>query len=63
MDFSSSTVQLHFTINHYKKDVHFTDDMERELIECAEASAALDLRMDNLRKRAQVRMSKRDADI
>ena len=48
---------------HYKKDVHFTDDMERELIECAEASAALDLRMDNLRKRAQVRMSKRDADI
>ena len=33
----------------YKKDVCFTKEMERELFECAEISAALDSRMDRLR--------------
>lgn len=34
----------------YKKDADFTDEMAKELSECAELSAALDVRMDNLRK-------------
>lgn len=34
----------------YKKNTYFTKEMEKELYECAEMSAALDLRMDNLRK-------------
>ena len=34
----------------YKKDNEFTEDMARELYDCAEMSAALDLRMDKLRK-------------
>ena len=33
----------------YKKDVCFTKEMEQELYECAEISAALDARMDRLR--------------
>lgn len=37
----------------YKKDVCFTKEMEQELFECAEISAALDLRMDTLRKSTQ----------
>lgn len=37
----------------YKKDVCFTKEMEQELFECAEISAALDLRMDRLRKSTQ----------
>jgi len=45
---------------HYKKDVRFTDDMELELLECAKNSAALDLRMDNLRKKAQGRVQEKD---
>lgn len=36
----------------YKKDFEFTEDMERELFICAEVSAALDARMDKLRKNA-----------
>ncbi len=36
---------------HYKKDVSFTEDMEQELLACAEMSAALDVRMDALRRR------------
>ena len=34
----------------YKKDIEFTEDMASELKECAELSAALDQRMDCLRK-------------
>lgn len=34
----------------YKKDIEFTEDMADELKECAELSAALDKRMDHLRK-------------
>ena len=34
----------------YKKDFSFTPEMEAELYECAEISAALDMKMDNLRK-------------
>ena len=35
----------------YKKDIDLTDEMEQELLECAQISAALDVRMDQLRKR------------
>lgn len=34
----------------YKKNVTFTEEMANELYECAQISAALDQRMDNLRK-------------
>lgn len=34
----------------YKKDFLFSDEMAKELQDCAELSAALDSRMDNLRK-------------
>lgn len=39
----------------YKKDVCFTKEMEQELFECAEISAALDVRMDSLRRNTQKR--------
>ena len=35
----------------YKKDTDFTEEMARELYECAEISANLDARMDTLHKR------------
>ena len=35
----------------YKKDTEFTEDMIKELYECAKASAELDMRMDELRKK------------
>lgn len=35
----------------YKKDTEFTEEMMKELYECANASALLDMRMDELRKR------------
>ena len=35
----------------YKKDTEFTEEMMKELYECANASALLDMRMDKLRKR------------
>lgn len=35
----------------YKKDFEFTDEMVKELSDCADISAALDLRMDKLRKK------------
>ena len=35
----------------YKKDTEFTDEMINELYECAKASAELDMRMDELRKK------------
>ena len=35
----------------YKKDTEFTEEMMNELYECANASALLDMRMDELRKR------------
>lgn len=35
----------------YKKDFEFTDDMERELLQCAELSAELDARMDAMKNR------------
>lgn len=34
----------------YKKDFEFSEKMQEELFRCAEQSAALDMRMDNLRK-------------
>lgn len=34
----------------YKKDFEFSGEMQEELYHCAEQSAALDMRMDNLRK-------------
>lgn len=34
----------------YKKDHEFTQEMAKELFQCAEVSASLDRRMDNLRK-------------
>lgn len=37
----------------YKKSVCFTEDMAKDLYECAELSAVLDTRMDNLRKALQ----------
>lgn len=37
----------------YKRDVEFTDNMANELYECAELSAVLDSRMNNLRKNLQ----------
>ena len=38
----------------YKKDFEFTDDMARELTECARIRAELDERMDALRKRIEL---------
>ncbi len=35
----------------YKKDFDFTDEMQQELYQCAEQSAALDNRMDSLRRK------------
>lgn len=35
----------------YKKDFEFTEEMVKELSDCADISAALDLRMDKLRKK------------
>lgn len=35
----------------YKKDTEFTEDMMKELYECAKVSANLDMRMDELRKK------------
>lgn len=37
----------------YKKDFEFTEDMARELYECAEMSARLDARMDALREHVE----------
>jgi len=36
---------------HYKKETAFTEDMERELLDCAHLSAELDRRMNHLRHR------------
>lgn len=41
----------------YKKDVEFTDDMANELLECAQLSTELDIRMDNLRKSVRQQIS------
>lgn len=35
----------------YKKDTEFTEEMMKELYECAQVSADLDMRMDTLRKK------------
>lgn len=37
----------------YKKDAVFTEEMAQELLECAEISSKLDIRMENLRKEVQ----------
>lgn len=42
----------------YKKDVEFTDEMAHELMECANVSAKLDERMDNLRKSVENKKQK-----
>lgn len=49
------TIAMDFwaTLEHqlrYKKDVVFTEEMAEELYKCAEMSAELDLKMENLRK-------------
>ena len=49
------TIAMDFwaTLEHqlrYKKDVEFTDEMALELLNCAQMSAELDLKMENLRK-------------
>ena len=36
----------------YKKNAHFTPEMEAELLKCAKMSADLDMRMDRLRRSA-----------
>lgn len=38
----------------YKKDFDFTEDMAKELLHCAELSAELDSRMDNLRESVNI---------
>jgi putative GTP pyrophosphokinase len=40
----------------YKKDIQDSEVISRELKECAEASAALDLRMQSLRDRIEKEM-------
>lgn len=52
------TIAMDFwaTLEHqlrYKKDFEFTEEMAKELCECAEVSSELDLRMDALRKKVQ----------
>ena len=42
----------------YKKDAEFTDEMAQELLECAEISSKLDIRMEALRKQVQGEGSK-----
>ncbi len=37
----------------YKKDIHFTEDMAEELLQCASMSAELDKRMDAIRRCVQ----------
>lgn len=37
----------------YKKDFDFTDEMIKELLDCAELSAELDARMDSLREKVE----------
>ncbi len=49
------TIAMDFwaTLEHqlrYKKDVDFTEEMAEELYKCAQMSAELDLKMENLRK-------------
>ena len=49
------TIAMDFwaTLEHqlrYKKDHEFTEEMAKEMLECAELSAVLDARMDKLRK-------------
>jgi len=38
----------------YKKDAHFTEGMQKELLHCANLSAELDEKMDALRKKVQI---------
>ena len=41
----------------YKKEVRAEDYVQRELFECAQTAAALDLRMERIQKIAEGRMS------
>lgn len=45
----------------YKKEIDFTEQMARELYECAEKSAELDLRMDELRKNVLLKSLEKEA--
>lgn len=49
----------------YKKDVVFTDEMAKELSECAEISAALDNRMECLRREvfASITYEERESEV
>lgn len=44
----------------YKQDNEFTEEMATELYACAQLSAALDLRMDKLRKSVQEHNSREE---
>ena len=45
---------------YYKKDFSFTEDMRRELVDCAELSSRLDRRMDELRRLVAENSSEKD---
>ncbi len=45
---------------YYKKDFSFTDDMRKELSDCAELSSRLDRRMDELRRLVAENSSEKD---
>ncbi len=47
----------------YKKEIDFTNEMARELFECAEKSAELDKRMDELRKNVLLKSLEKEASV
>lgn len=47
----------------YKKEIDFTNEMARELFECAEKSAELDKRMDELRKNVLLKTIEKEASV
>ena len=47
----------------YKKDTVFTPAMADELYRCAQLSAALDLRMENLRKSVQTQTAEGNINV
>lgn len=53
------TIAMDFwaTLEHqlrYKKNIEFTDEMAKELFQCAQLSADLDARMDALKDKVQL---------
>lgn len=47
----------------YKKDMEFTQSMADELLECAQLSSVLDMRMDNLRKQCAETIAERSDTV